>query len=134
MNTLVKALKKITAEVDYDKEYPLAGKTIDGLEVTKDIPNQSSIAATYTDYEILDGIREVSMADWNPQSHYYAKRDLERCKELAHEIRDNSWIDPLIVAIEDGEPYVLEGGHRLVALHYLGVKSFPAMIVIDKRD
>ena len=37
--------------------------------------------------------------------------------------------------VEDGEGiYVLEGGHRLGALHELGAKSFPAMYVIDLDD
>jgi ParB-like chromosome segregation protein Spo0J len=30
--------------------------------------------------------------------------------------------------------YVLEGGHRLGALHILKAKSFPALVVIDTEE
>jgi len=136
------ALKRIVAgvddtdsEKDYDKEYPKAGSKVDGREVGDEIPNQDSISSTFTDYKILPGIREISMKDWGtPNQYFYAKNDLDRSKELAEEIKNSNWIAPLIIADEGGEPYILEGGHRYVALYYLDAKSFPAMVVISHDD
>lgn len=140
MNKLIAALRTITSdntgnydEEYYDEEYPLAGEKVDGLEVTDNIPNRTSISATFTDYKILDGVREISMEGWNPKNYFYAKNDFDRSKELAEEIKRNGWIDPLIIAIEangNDDVYILEGGHRLVALHYIGAKAFPALVVI----
>jgi len=122
--------------LNYDKEYPLAKAKVDGLKVTDNIPNQDSIGATFTDYTILEGIREVSMDGWGtPNQYFYAKDDLDRAHELAQEILENKWIDPLIIAIEDnGEPYILEGGHRYAALYALAKKSFPALVVVEGSD
>lgn len=65
---------------------------------------------------------------------FYAADDWKRSKDLAKEIEANGWIDPLIVAVEKNEPYILEGVHRFVALHLLGLKSFPALIVVSEED
>lgn len=117
-----------------DKEYPKAGTRVDGLEVTKNIPNQDSIGATFTDYTILDGVREVPYKGWHPENTFYAANDWRRSEKLAEDIKSNGWIDPLIVAVEDGEPYILEGVHRFVALHLLGKSSFPALVVIEESE
>ena len=115
--------------------FPNVGSTVDGLSVLEDIPNTSSISATFTNYEVLSGIKEVSMGLFGgPESVFYAKDDFDRSKRLAEEIREFGQIKPLIVAIDQDGPYILEGAHRFVALHILGKKSFPALIVIDKDD
>jgi ParB-like chromosome segregation protein Spo0J len=36
--------------------------------------------------------------------------------------------------VEKDGPYVLEGGHRLAALHILGAKHLPALVVISHDD
>lgn len=41
---------------------------------------------------------------------------------------------PLIVAVDDKGPYILEGGHRFVALGLLQIPTFPALVVIDQDD
>ena len=116
-------------------DLPNAGSIVDGLEVLGDIPNTSSISATLTDYQVLSGIKEVSMGLFGgPESVFYAKDDFDRSKRLAEEIRQSGQIKPLIVVVDEEGPYLLEGAHRFVALHILGKKSFPALIVIDKDD
>jgi ParB-like chromosome segregation protein Spo0J len=70
----------------------------------------------------------------NPQDLFYAKNDLERVNNLAKQIKNNGYIDPLIVAVDESGPYVLEGAHRLGALHTLGVEDIPAMVVRDLGD
>jgi hypothetical protein len=119
-----------------DSGFPLAGETVDGMAVGDDIDNMSSIGASFYDYEIEDGIREVPMSYFNtePRHNFYARNDLERCEALAEEIRESGRIDPLIVGVDKDGPWVLEGGHRLVALHILGKKSFPALVVQDLSD
>lgn len=112
-------------------EYPIAAETVSGLKVLDDIPNMDSISATLSDYEILKGIREVSIEDWNPSGFFYAADDFKRGEELATQIKENKYIKPLIMVIENDEPYILEGAHRLYALSLLKVKSFPALIVED---
>ena len=123
------------SESQQKPEYPRAGKTVDGREVLSNIPNQISISATFTDYEILPGIREVPMSDFGgPKTFFYAADDFKRSKALAEQIKHSGQISPLIVAIDEDGPYILEGAHRFVALHYLGAKSFPALVVIDQDD
>ena len=126
-----------------DAEYPLAGESVDGLAVRDDVPNTSSIGASCYEYEVLDGIREVPMADFDepgpPPPEDPAAREswLRRRKgvaELAKAIEASGEINPLIVVVDKRGPYVLEGGHRFDALRVLGKKSFPAMVVMDTYD
>jgi hypothetical protein len=111
-------------------EYNRAGKVVSGLKVRSFVPNQDSIAASLTDYEILPGIREVPLASFDPQ--YQPVRD-DRTKALAEQIKASGEINPLIVAVDSKGPYIIEGGHRFDAMYLLGVRSFPAMVVIDKE-
>ncbi len=117
------------------KEYPLAGAQVSGLTVMEQIDNMSSIGASFMQYEILDGVREVPMSDFSspePKNNFYAKNDIQRCYALAEEIRNSGEIMPLIVAMDNEGSYIIEGGHRFVALHLLGIPSFPALVVIDR--
>ncbi len=136
-------LSKLTQQLEFpgmDIQYPLAGSTVSGLTVLEDIDNISSISASFYDWEILDGIREIPVSDFNTEikHNFYARNDRDHCWALAEEIRQSGEIMPLIVVMDaktSGEgPYILEGGHRLVALGLLGVSSFPALVVIDKDD
>lgn len=120
--------------MNYDKDYPKAGATVEGLKITGKIPNLGSIGSTFEKYTILNGVRELSYEGWHPETTFYAADDWKRSKDLAKEIEANGWIDPLIVAVEKNEPYILEGAHRFVALHLLGLKSFPALIVVSEED
>ena len=109
-----------------------AGQDVGGLRVREDVPNTDSIAATYDNYEVLDGIRQISMEGWFPEDTFIAKDDIDKSRVLAEEIEKSGEISPLIVGIENGKPYIVEGNHRLAALGVLGVDSFPAMVVVDK--
>lgn len=119
--------------------YPLAKATVDGLRVGENIPNTDSIRASFTDYTVLRGVRKVTLADfnapwsaWAPRNLFYAADDIERTEALAEEIAWSKRIDPLIVAVDDKGPYILEGVHRLGALYLLKKRSFPALVVIDE--
>jgi len=119
---IIKTLKEV------EKKYPKAGSLVNGLTVLHDVPNKSSISSSLYDYEILDGIREVKNSYFEQVG--YSKT--QRIIELAEEIKKSKEIKPLIVVIDHEEsPYILEGSHRFDALRHLGVKKFPALVVID---
>lgn len=114
-------------------EYPRAPSVVDGRHVLDDIPNISSIESSLLDYEVLPGIREVPMSDLGgPKSVFYAADDFRRSSDLARQIGQSGQIKPLIIVVDRDGPYILEGAHRFVALHELGAKSFPALVVVDK--
>jgi|APGre2960657404_1045060.scaffolds.fasta_scaffold00890_2 hypothetical protein len=115
-------------------QYPKAGKVVDGLNVGKEVKNMGSIPASFEKYEIDKGIRSVSMSDFpgaDVNKLFRSADDIKRTKDLAEQIKKNKYVDPLIVAIDEQGPYVLEGGHRLGALNLLGIKNFPAIVVRD---
>lgn len=132
---MIKLKTLIKEEMDIatiDKQYPVCGDEVNGLKVGDDIANTSSIRASFHKYFILENVREVSLSEFSdPSKAFYAVNDIERCKQLAEEIRQSKVINPLIVAIDDKGPYILEGAHRWVALSILDVKSLPALIVVD---
>ena len=115
----------------WDKKYPLAGETVNGLTVMNNIYNMSSIQASMNNYFIYRGIREVPISDFTSGKSYSATEN-RKSEELAKRIQINRRISPLIVAIDEEGPYILEGGHRLYALQLLGVSSFPALVVFDQ--
>jgi len=110
---------------------PLAKAVVDGRKVLKGpIPNMDSISATLDNYDILKGVREIGMDNFN-YSPPYSTSELKRTKDLAEKIKASNKIMPLIVVQDSEGFYILEGGHRFDALHMLGAKSFPAIIVKD---
>ena len=130
-------LQKISQEQETPDPYPVAGNVVSGLRVSDDIHNMSSIGASFYQYEILPDVREIPMSDFSspkPTNNFYARTDIQRCQELANEIRNSGEIMPLIVVVDSSgsSPYILEGGHRFVALGLLGIPTFPALVVIDK--
>jgi hypothetical protein len=115
---------------DADRRYPEAGATVDGRLVRSHTPNTDSIDGYFADQETLHGIREVPMSDFGgPRSVFYAVDDFERSHELADRINESGEINPLIIGYDEGGPFIIEGAHRFVALHYLGARAFPALIV-----
>ena len=117
--------------------YPKAGAIVSGLHVKRDVsvPNTDSISASLTDYEVLPGIREIPVSDLGGEkSLSHSSSDVKRSKELAVRIKDSGQIVPLIVVVDKEGPYILEGAHRYDALVYLGIKSFPAMVVLDQES
>ena len=126
---LVNELTEETSDGTTDK--PSGGTK---LEVGGNIPNQSSIGATLDNYEIVPGVQTIQMADievTDPKKLFYAADDMRRVRDLASQIKESNRIDPLILVNDADGYYVLEGGHRLGALHDLGETSFPAMVVKD---
>lgn len=115
------------------EDYPLAGPQVSGLDVGDDVPNADSISATLDEYEIAEHIREVPLSDFGSAPHdmFYAADDIDHAEELASRIGDNGWVSPLIVVIDEKGPYILEGAHRLAALHILGKATFPALVVTE---
>jgi hypothetical protein len=118
-----------------EKDYPLAGSNVNGLDVSHEIHNTDSIKASLDHFKILKGIRVVSMSSFGgPQSVFYARDDFDRARALAQKISESKTITPLIIVIDNEGPYILEGAHRYVALHYLHIKEFPALVVIDTES
>lgn len=117
----------------YNDMYPLAGSTLNGLEVKDSIPNTNSISASLNDYYVLKGVRAISISEFNasPKDLFYATSDFDRVDNLVKIIGENEWISPLIVVVDKEGLYVLEGAHRLAALFLLGVKEIPALVVLD---
>ncbi|KKM70158.1 hypothetical protein LCGC14_1443510, partial [marine sediment metagenome] len=121
-----------------DSKYQMAGDTVDGRKVIKrdEVPNITSISASFYEYTVLNGIREVPVSEFDSNMHdmFYAADDIRRVKKLADAITHSNEITPLIVAVDFDGPYILEGAHRLAALDHIGARSFPAMIVIDNDE
>ena len=130
---IVPALQNMWKNKKASLEFPLAGSSVDGRTVGQGVPNQSSIGASLDDYTILKGIREVPFSAFTqmPILSYYSTDEEKRTKGLAEQIKQTGEITPLIVAIDNQGPYILEGGHRFDALRELGANSFPAMVVLD---
>lgn len=128
-----------------DHRFPAAQHVVDGREIPDfddefgpDIPNMSSISASLESYEILDGVREVKMSEFedNGKPSFYSRTERERTEALAAKIEDSKTITPLIIVVDADKrgPYVLEGGHRFDALRLIGAKSFPALVVVDTSE
>ena len=124
-------LRTLLLEVQQFKEYPIAGKIVDGRTVLDNIDNTSSIGASLYHYKVLNGIREVPMSDFEVSGKHYSVEGTQRIQQLATEIQQSQEISPLIVVVDKEGPYVLEGSHRLSALKLLNAQSFPALVVID---
>lgn len=128
------------AEVDpplpkHPEEYPRAGTHTSGLKVRGEVPNTASIGASFDDgeYDVLPGIREVPISHFSAakEHNYYSAGDFRHVDDLSNQIGASKEIAPLIV-VHDHDPrgpYILEGGHRLSALHQIGAKTFPALVV-----
>ena len=117
----------------WDSLYPRASSSVSGLSVNPSVPNMSSISSSLVEYVVLPGIRSVPVSAipaHSPRELFYAQDDLARVKKLASEISSSKSIKPLIVVVDQQGPYILEGAHRLGALHSLGISHFPAVVVI----
>lgn len=105
------------------------------ISVRGDAPNQESISATLDDYEIV-GIKWLPLTEFNSsfRANFYSTSDWNRVERLTEEIRKSGWVSPLIAVHDSQGYYILEGGHRLVALGNLQVSKLPALVVIDLED
>jgi len=116
------------------KEYPIANSMVSGFHVLSDIPNTSSIQSSLNKYTILPNIREIPMSDFDITGQSYSVSENKRISELTNELYQSKQIKPLIVVIDSQGPYILEGSHRIDALFRLGIKTFPALVVMDKEN
>ena len=106
------------------------GEKIGGYDVGSKIKNFESYESSGI-RDVEPGIHRVPMSAFevtHPNKLFYAKNDIDHVHRLAEQIRQNKYIDPLLVAMDKKGAYVLEGGHRLGAAHLLGMKEIPAMI------
>ena len=114
--------------------YPKAGDHVDGLTVRAHVPNLSSIDGYFADSKTLPGVRVVPMSDLGgPRTVFYAANDFARSERLADAIRASGEINPLIIGVDDKGAFIIEGAHRFVALYYLKVKEFPAVVVMGNE-
>ncbi len=111
--------------------YTKAGDVVDGRKVLTDVPNMSSIEASLTEYEIIEGIQEVPMSEFELTGKSYSASENRQITTLAKKIEESGEITPLIVVQDKKGLYILEGGHRADALFRLGAKSVPAIVVKD---
>jgi hypothetical protein len=109
-----------------------ADDVVNGMRIRQDIPNQSSIGASLTDYS-THGLQEVPMSAFETvgKPRYRSVQEEKRTKELARQIQENKELNPLIVVKDAEGHYILEGGHRFDALRELDINSFPALMVHD---
>ncbi len=57
----------------------------------------------------------------------------KRSRQIAEQILENEYIEPLIVAYDKkGNPYIVEGQHRAAALKQLGYEKAPVIVIYDK--
>lgn len=117
-----------------NRRFPPARSQVDGRAVREEIPNVGSLDSSLDSYEVLPGVREIKMGEFDPeyQPKPYSVSEQSRLGQLIGDIRESKEISPLIV-VYDGEkhPYILEGGHRFDALKTMNAESFPALVVID---
>jgi hypothetical protein len=117
-----------------DLRYQHAPDRLDGLFVREHVPNLDSIDGYFAESETLRGIRAVPMSDFGgPRTVFYAADDFERSERLADAIRSSEEISPLIVGVDAEGPFIIEGAHRYVALWYLKVREFPAVVVVGRE-
>ncbi len=113
--------------------YPPAGDVVGSLRVRPGpVPNAQSAEGYFPSSRTLPGIREVSLADWGPHQPSYSATENARYRSLAQEIQTSGEVSPLLVGVDvHGEPFIIEGEHRLEALRLLKAKSFPARVVME---
>ena len=108
-------------------------RTPQELTIRDEVPNLGSIRSSLTNWEEVPGIQQIPMSEFNaaPRDLFYAADDLAHVDSLANEIRQSGEISPLIVVQDSEGYYVLEGAHRLGALHEMGQPSVPALVIKD---
>ena len=65
----------------------------------------------------------------------YDTTPTKRSRQIAEQIQENGWIEPLIISYDKkGEPYIVEGQHRAAALRQLGYDKAPVVVIYDKAQ
>jgi len=144
VSDLDRAIDVVTAEASQDPtSWPVVTGNWEGYDVLP-TGSTSSIAASLYEYDVWRQLRDVPYSAFDYSGNvlgWFSHRsgEEERVANLADEIKlgldsGEGKIEPLIVAVDKDGPYILEGQHRFCALHALGYKSFPALVVIDLED
>lgn len=114
------------------ERYPRASEEVAGYRVGENTPNMLSLHGMEGD--LLPGVREFSFSEFGDigrESSFVNVKDTQKTESLAEAIRASKRIDPLIVAIDEEGPYIIEGAHRFDALRKLGVDRFPARVFME---
>jgi len=127
--------------------YPPAGKAVDGLRVINkiEIPDSDPSWPVYLAkldiffYAVMEGFRKVPVKDFpnTPKQLMMTKDGVRAAHFVAHQIQSSRSISPLLVIVDSDGPYLLGGTMPFddevvcVALKMLGVRHFPAMVVLD---
>ena len=116
-----------------ETEQDLVATTPQELTIRDEVPNLGSIRSSLTNWEEVPGIQQIPISEFDssPKDLFYAADDLARVRSLANEIRQSGEISPLIVVQDSEGYYILEGAHRLGALHEMGQPSVPALVIKD---
>jgi len=65
----------------------------------------------------------------------YDVTENNRSRQIAEQIEENGWIEPLIVSYDkNGNVYIVEGQHRAAALKQLGYDKAPVIVIYDKSS
>lgn len=113
---------------------PSVSRKVSGLVVREHVPNMESIPASFYNYKVEEGVRELPMSDipyTAAEDIFSSADDIKRSKELAEQIKSSGEINPLIIVEDSKGKYILEGAHRMAALNEIGVDTFPAVVVKD---
>ncbi len=112
--------------------YPKVGDTVDGLRVLKRIANEGMVSELLDEYVTIPNVREVPMCEFNFSKNSYSDTMKGRIQELSEIIEVDREINPIVVVVGKDGPYILKGGDtRAEAMYLLGVRSLPALVVID---
>ncbi len=103
----------------------------DGLPTLEIVSSKESAEALESeiggDKGVIDGeIRYIPIQEYDVTQN-------NRSRQIAEQIQENEYIEPLIVAYDaNGNPYIVEGQHRAAALQQLGYEKAPVIVIYDK--
>ena len=108
-----------------------------GLEIREGTDDENIQAASaYADERayFLPGVREIPLDALLPRNEefYASEKEQARITALAEEIKQNGYIEPVLVALgsQTKKLHVAEGQHRWRALRLLGYTSVPARVAL----
>jgi len=125
---------------------PEQKKALDQFQVAQNLkdlsfmgPTESllnSAQASFYDFEISPGVRSIPIKMFEPFiGGYDSAHESKRIQDLTRAIQQSKQIEPLFVGLDPtGEPYIMEGQHRVRALKALGYDQIPARVVVDMDD
>lgn len=122
-------------DVNLNEEFPKSNPKIHSQEGLPDLDIHANRAQPSVDSnigdsgKILDGIRTINLEDFDtiPMTG--------GIKQLGDAIKENGWIEPLIIQVnKNGDIWIAEGQHRAAALKEMGYKTAPVKVIYDAND